>query len=75
MKGSSPSSSSPPFVSSRDEGVLFVTVLGGVTMLGGTVGPSERGGTIGLLGRKSGSRSAGGGSTGVESSSTDLAFG
>ena len=45
-----------------------------MSVLGGAVCPSDRGGTIGLLGRKSGSGSDGGGSTGVESSSTDLAF-
>jgi hypothetical protein len=70
-KGSSPSSSSlSTFIGSSDEGVLFAFVF----VLGGVVGPSERGGTLGLLGRKSGSGSEGGGSTRVESSSTDLAF-
>jgi hypothetical protein len=70
-KGSSPSSSSSSslsLISLRDEGVLFVSVLSGA------VRPSDRGGTLGLLGRNSGSGSDGGGSTGVESSPTDLAF-
>lgn len=38
------------------------------------MGPSDRGGTLGLLGRKSGSESEGGGSTVIDSSSTVLAF-
>src|SRR5258706_5580802 len=66
-KGSSPSPSpspSSPFISLRD----------GVSVLGGAVRCSDRGGRSGLLGRKSGSGSDGGSSTGVESSSPDLAF-
>ena len=43
-------------------------------VLGGAVCSSDRGGTLGLLGRKSGSGSDGDSSTGVESSSPDLAF-
>jgi len=37
-----------------------------VSMLGGAVSPSEKGCTLGLLGRKSGSGSEGNGGTGVE---------
>ena len=68
MKGSSlPPPSYSRFVSLRDK-VLFVVVLGGA------VCSSDRGVTLGLLGRKSGSGSDGGSCTGVESSSPDLAF-
>ena len=62
------SSSSSSLICLRDDGVSFVSVLGG------TVGSSDRGGAIGLLGRNSGSGSDGGSSTGVESNSPDLTF-
>lgn len=45
-----------------------------MSVLGGAVRSSDSGGGIGLLGRKSGSGSDGGNSTGVESSSPGLAF-